>query len=150
MISLVDSLFVQGGTNYYKAFLNIEEIIKEYQPQEGRECIVLILTDGYPNADVPNQIGEIDEKVESEKTPVLASSYLVEYEVNEPIGCQVERVPESRYEGVGTKVEVSDIVPSCEGYHFNGDLFLMPESDVLIRGEWSKLSITKSLDGEVY
>ncbi|MCI8588128.1 MAG: BspA family leucine-rich repeat surface protein [Bacilli bacterium] len=306
LVSLVDSLFIQGGTNYYKAFLNIEEILRSYEYQEERECIVLFLTDGYPNADVPNQIGEyqyiksnypyvqihgiqyemgntilspieevsdrqyiadietldnvlfqaslnpveyesieivdyidseyftidsvssikvssgevelsyegeipkirwsmrklpsgssermtidiqlkkeyllqggsyptnqkesityqiedVHEKIESERTPVLASRYLVEYEVNEPTGCRVVEIPESRYEGVKTRVEVSNIVPSCEGYHFNGwkiltndalringDLFLMPESDVLIRGEWSKLSITKSLEGEVY
>ena len=58
LINQINSLQVLGGTNYYRALVNVDNILKNYQKEDGREVIVLFLTDGYPNVDIPNQIGE--------------------------------------------------------------------------------------------
>lgn len=105
---------------------------------------------------------ESEEDIVSEKTPALASNYKVSYVSNAPDGCSVT-VPSAKYYSVFDTVKISaDLV--CNGYQFRGwklvsdkdvtmindDNFLMPESDVVIKGTWSKLSITKSMDGTVY
>ena len=59
--SLIDSitnLNDLGNTNYYDALKNVETILENYTKENNRECIVLFLTDGYPNTNTPNEVGE--------------------------------------------------------------------------------------------
>lgn len=56
LLEKIDSLAVTGSTNYYQALVNVDTILKDYQKEEGREMIVLFLTDGYPNVDIPNEV----------------------------------------------------------------------------------------------
>ncbi len=54
----ISQLSVTGSTNYYQALVNVDTSLQDYTKEEGRELIVLFLTDGYPNVDTPNQIAE--------------------------------------------------------------------------------------------
>ena len=58
LIDLVNGLDTPGCTNYYDGFLKAEEVLEGYQKQNGRELILLFLTDGYPNEQTPNEIPE--------------------------------------------------------------------------------------------
>lgn len=58
LIEKVNSLSVTGCTNYYQALVNIDTMLKNYIKEEDRDCIVLFLTDGYPNEDIPNEEGQ--------------------------------------------------------------------------------------------
>ena len=58
LVNYINDLSATGCTNYYKALLNVEEILKNYTKESNRDCIVMFLTDGYPNEGTPNQIGE--------------------------------------------------------------------------------------------
>lgn len=58
LISQFNNLQYAGDTNYYQALVNVDTILKDYVKEEGRELIVLFLTDGYPNVDNPNQVME--------------------------------------------------------------------------------------------
>ena len=104
-----------------------------------------------------------DEDIESENTPVLKNVYEVIYEGNAPSDCTVSGTPESEKHAVFSNVEISDAVPTCSGYNFSGweiategvkklndDYFKMPESDVTLRATWTKVSISKTMDGTVY
>ena len=112
---------------------------------------------------ITSTIDETGEDIDSEKTPVLADNYKVIYEGNAPEGCTVSGVPETKQHGVYSTVEISTEEPTCEGYIFKGwsiitedvtqindDYFIMPESDVILRAEWGKTSIAKSMDGTVF
>jgi len=109
------------------------------------------------------QILNTEEKITSIKTPRLQSYYQVSYEGNFPDGCVANNVPEAARKMTLDTVEISNLRPSCSGYQFTGwkivtkdtyqigdNSFIMPEHDVLLRAEWSKLTIAKSMDGEVY
>ncbi len=112
-----------------------------------------------------SQLPEVqDENITSELTPVLKTSYEVTYEPNLPSGC-------SSYEGTLPAVQnylplsivqKSSNVLSCNGYNFvgwgvaegdpkpiNDDYFKIISDDVVLRAIWSKVSISKSMDGEV-
>lgn len=113
---------------------------------------------------VKSAVGEIVEDVLSEKTPVVADDYKVSYISNTPDGCNISTsLPSSTHYSVFDTVKIADNLV-CNGYQFRGwelvsnknvtminsNNFLMPEDDVVIKGTWSKLSISKSMDGTVY
>ena len=111
---------------------------------------------------VNSKLGEIVEEIDSPKTPVLSNSYKVIYDGNEPEGCNVDKVPKENSYSVFDTVGISEVEPVCSGYQFKGwdittsgvskindDYFIMPEADVILKGNWSKLDITKSMNGEV-
>lgn len=60
LLSHIDSLIVNGSTNYYDALLKADEVLDGYEMHEGRDLILLFLTDGYPNVDVPNEIAQYE------------------------------------------------------------------------------------------
>ena len=55
LVSAVNSLTPKDTTNYYKAFMNVDTILRDYTKEKDRKCIVLFLTDGYPNEGIPNE-----------------------------------------------------------------------------------------------
>ena len=112
---------------------------------------------------VISKIEEQNEDVSTTNTPILADNYTVTYDGNAPEGCTASNIPGSNQYSVYSTVEISDTVPVCEGYQFKGwkiatkdvtkinnNYFTMPESDVEIKAEWSKISTTKTMDGEIY
>ena len=120
----------------------------------------------YPTNESTEVISKIDDQNENESitnTPILSEKYSVTYDGNAPEGCTVTNVPSSLDHLVFDTIEISDQVPTCEGYQFKGwkiatkdvtkinnNYFTMPESDVEIKAEWSKISTTKTMDGEIY
>lgn len=111
---------------------------------------------------IKSQLDGKKELIESKKTPVPKRVHSVIYDVNAPSDCSVDAISGSNSYNVFDTVGVSDEVPVCEGYQFKGwkikntdiemindDYFVMPESDVIIKGTWSRLNITKSMTGEV-
>lgn len=58
LISKIDSLTASGSVNYYKALVNVESILKNYEPEYVDGFIVLFITSGYPNQDTPLEVGE--------------------------------------------------------------------------------------------
>jgi len=106
--------------------------------------------------------GNEDENIISTDTPILVDNYRVIYEGNAPSNCVVHNIPTSSHHSVFTQVEISNSIPTCDGYQFKGyeiinknvktvgdDHFVMPGEDVIIRATWSFLGLTKSMNGTV-
>ena len=103
------------------------------------------------------------ENENSNETPILKNAYNVYYEANSPSDCTVANMPSSpETHFVYESVEISETIPTCAGYNFNGfvftetgtqrlneDYFQMPEKDVTLRAIWTKADIRKSMDGTV-
>ena len=114
------------------------------------------------STEVISKIENQEEDVTTSNTPILADNYKVIYDGNAPVGGTVTNVPEAYNYSVFSTIEISDQVPSCSGYEFKGwtittngvtrvseDYFIMPGEDVVIKAEWSKVGITKSMNGTV-
>jgi len=110
---------------------------------------------------VESRIENDIESIENKKTPRLKNEYQVSYDGNLPEGCVVENIPGSKNYFTYDSVEIEEEI-TCEGYQFRGwkivtenvnrpteSYFIMPESDVVLRGEWTNLSIAKSIDGTI-
>lgn len=140
-----------------KTYMTIDVTLKEkYLGQEGL----------YPTnlkEIINTNIDGIGEDVESELTPILQGFYPVKYEGNAPSDCTVTGLPEQQNHMVFETVSISDETPKCNGYQFKGwnivtsdaekvndDYFIMPANEVVIRAEWSKVAVEKSMDGQIF
>ncbi len=112
---------------------------------------------------INTNIDGIEEDVQSELTPILQGFYPVKYDGNAPTGCTVSGVPEQQNYMAFSTASISEEVPKCNGYQFKGwnlitpdverindDYFIMPENEVVIRAEWGKVAVEKSMDGQIY
>ncbi len=119
----------------------------DYYPTNKSETIDYILD------------GEEEDNVATDNTPNLKYNYAISYDYNAPGDCSIATKTEKH--PVYSNVTISNETPICENYAFRGwtiiddvqkindDMFVMPDYDVAIRAEWSKLSISKSMDGVV-
>ncbi len=104
-----------------------------------------------------------DENISSTKTPILKLKYTVTKNNNVPdSSCQAHESTEKYivFDPVDMDYETGEW---CNSYYTNGwdlgneeiirmgsDYFLMPEEDVDLKAVWRKVTIDKSMDGEVY
>lgn len=107
-------------------------------------------------------INGVVDTVSREESPILKDNYKVIYNANTPANCTSNKIEDRVYSVLST-VEISDTVFKCDGYQFRGwdivnkdvtlinsDYFLMPEENVEIRGVWSKITVTKKHEGNIY
>jgi len=94
LINDINNLSVAGCTNYYQALVNVDTILKEYQKESNRETIVLFLTDGYPNEDTPNEVGQYNYL--KNEYPYLTING-VQYEMGTDILDPIKKVSDSQY-----------------------------------------------------
>ena len=91
---------------------------------------------------------------------VIGNSYNVTYTANAPNGCSPSGIPASSHKDVYEAVTYPTD-PTCSGYKFAGwkvttqvvktskNGFVMPASNVEVKATWSKISIVKSMAGDV-
>ena len=116
----------------------------------------------HTKTDVSYKIESINATESSTKTTILKDNYVVTYEANTPTGCVVSGIPSSKAYSVFDTVRLDDYVPTCRGYQFKewkivtdgvekigNNQFIMPESNVVIKSIWKKLSVGKSMDGKI-
>lgn len=112
--------------------------------------------------EVSYKLGNVEERVSSSRTPVLGTHYDVSYDTNAPSGCVIDETPAKQTYHVLNMIKVSDDLPACKGYQFagwkivtpnvqqyNNEYFIMPETDVLLRAEWAKMSVAKMANGAI-
>lgn len=116
----------------------------------------------FKKASINYKIGDVSETVVSTDTPILSNVYAVSYDGNAPSGCTVSNLPETLSNHVFTVVKISDKIPVCNGYKFNGwelvnssvvrkgNSFIMPTTAVALKATWSKASMNKTMDGTIY
>ena len=145
--------FASGSNASLTMKLKLKE---EFQNQEE----TYVTNEG---TEITSKIDNVEENVSTTTSPILADSYQVIYDGNAPEECTVSNVPESAHYSVFSTAKISDKIPSCSGYEFKGwhistekvtrvgkDYFIMPESEVIIKAEWSKLEVTKAMNGRIY
>ena len=104
LINKIDSITYSGGSNYYKAFKSVEEILKSYDG-ESSGINVLFITGGYPNMDTPLEVGEY---------AILKDKYSfikikgIQYELGDEVLEPIEKISDSQY--VANMTNLGDIL----------------------------------------
>ena len=57
VVNAINGINTEGATNYFAGLKQVEEILKGYQKQAGRDINIIFMTDGYPNEDTPSEVG---------------------------------------------------------------------------------------------
>ena len=94
LINEINSLEVSNSTNYYNAFLKVDELLQSYQKQDNREVVMMFLTDGYPYEGNPNQV--VEYKYLKEAYPYLTVN-AIQYEMGDSIIDQLKEVSDNQY-----------------------------------------------------
>ena len=90
----INSLTTLGSTNYYQALVKLDELLKTYQKEENRELAVLFLTDGLPNINTPNEVGQY--KYLKSEYPYLNING-IQYEMGDTILDAVKNISDKQF-----------------------------------------------------
>lgn len=150
IIWTLDNIYMMGTKQQMKIKLSLKD---EYKDKTG-----YYTTNKKENVKYKTDDDEII--INSKKTPVLKKElFKVTYDSNTPSGCNIPNKIKKYY---GKDRVILEEPLSCDGYLFKGwtiitdvkkvndDVFIMPDSDVIIRGVWSKHGINKSMSGTIY
>ncbi len=94
LIDSISHLNVNGNTNYYQALVNVDTVLRNYKKEDNKECIVLFLTDGYPNEETPNEIIQYDYL--KNKYPFVTING-VQYEMGNTILDPIKKVSDNQF-----------------------------------------------------
>ena len=94
LINAINNLEDTGSTNYYQPLVNVDKILKDYVKTNDKEVIVLFLTDGYPNVDVPNQIAQY--QTLKKNYPYITVNG-IQYEMGETILDPIKEISDNQF-----------------------------------------------------
>jgi len=94
LIDIINGLVGTEATNYHDALVKVDNIMKNYQREDGKDCVVLFLTDGYPNKDVSN--GEGQYKYLKSQYPYLQIN-AVQYEMGENVINELKKISDRQF-----------------------------------------------------
>ena len=90
----INSLTASGNTNYYQALVKLEGLLKTYQKEDNKELAVLFLTDGLPNINTPNEVGQY-KYLKSEYTYLNING--IQYEMGNTILEGVKKINDKQF-----------------------------------------------------
>lgn len=90
----VKDITFQGLTSYKAALDEVKNLLNDYKKEEGRDLILLFLSDGFPSTDTPNEVAVYNEL--REKHPYLKTN-AVQYEMGEDIKSTIKSVSEYQF-----------------------------------------------------
>ena len=161
LIKMINSLNTSTGTNYYQGLVNVDNILKNYTKEDDRDTIVLFLTDGYPNEDSPNQLGQY--QYLKEKYPYIVVNG-IQYEMGSTILGQVKEISDNQYIAdietlnnvlfdasvISIPYEKYEIIDYIDNNYFTLDSvddIIVSQGKVKLENEDGKQKITWIIDG---
>ena len=94
IIAALSTIQVTGCTNYNAGLLNVDSVMNGYTKQSNRDVVTLFLTDGYPNEDIPNQIGTYE--MLKDKYPYMTING-VQYEMGLDIIDEIKEITDNQW-----------------------------------------------------
>lgn len=94
LLNIINNLNNAGATNYYRALVNVDNLLRNYVQKQDKNCIVLFLTDGYPCVEIPNE--ETEYKMLKRQYPYLIING-IQYEMSSEILDPIKKVSDNQY-----------------------------------------------------
>ncbi len=92
--NIVQSISSTGSTNYYQAFIKLDELLKDYEKEENKELVAIFLTDSKPSLDTPNEIGQYQYLKDQYKYLNIKA---IQYEMGDKILDNVKKVSDEQH-----------------------------------------------------
>ena len=90
----VNSLTDKGMTNYKAGFDEARKLLEGYKKKEGKDLVLLFLTDGFPNEDTPNEIAIYNEL--RQMFPYISIN-AIQYEMGDEIQDPIKAISERQF-----------------------------------------------------
>lgn len=94
LIEQISNLPIVGSTNYYAALKSVDEILSTYEKSDNRDCVVVLLTDGYPTVNNTNQVAQFEVINDKYKFVTIQG---VQYEMGVDVTQQLIEVSHKQY-----------------------------------------------------
>ena len=94
LVSGLNSMVAYGSTNYYKALTKVEEVLQNYEVRDGRDIVVLFVTDGLPVKQTPQEIAKYMTLKANYDGLVINS---VQYDMGETIVPQLTTISDNQF-----------------------------------------------------
>ena len=94
LIEQISNLPIVGSTNYYAALKSVDEILSTYEKSDDRDCVVVLLTDGYPTVNNTNQVAQFEVINDKYKFVTIQG---VQYEMGVDVTQQLIEVSHKQY-----------------------------------------------------
>ena len=92
--STIKNLMFNHRSSFYQGLKGIEEVLKEYERKDDRDCMVLFLTGSYPSLDTPNEVGYFNYL--KEEYPYLTIN-AIQYGMGAEIISPVKKISDTQY-----------------------------------------------------
>ena len=148
----IDNQLISG----FSASLNFKiKLNNKYSDVDG-------IFDVSKNIKIKSKIGDNKEEFSDKKTPIIKNYYDVIYDPNAPKGCVLKKIPNTKSYSIFDTVKLDKQELECSGYQFKGweivdkvntindDYFIIGEDNVLVRGTWSKIKVSLSMEGSIH
>ncbi len=90
----LNNLSVRGATNYKAGFDEARKLLEGYKKEEGKDLVLLFLTDGFPNEETPNEVAIYNEL---RQTFQYISINAVQYEMGDQIQDPIKAISERQF-----------------------------------------------------
>ena len=94
LLNKLDSITVDGYTNYNAPLKNVDEVMKEYVQKNNTDTLTLFITDGVPCVDTPNQITTYE--ILKEKYPYMEIDG-VQYEIGFGVTSELAEISDKQW-----------------------------------------------------
>ena len=93
-LNKVNSLDAGGGTNYKAGFEEARKLLEGYKKEEGKDLVLLFLTDGFPGEETPNEVAIYNEL--KQKYPYMSIN-AIQYEMGDQIQDSIKAISEKQF-----------------------------------------------------
>ena len=138
---LINDIEPIGETNYNEALLNVENILNNYQKGENEDLVTVILTDGKPTVDTPNQIVTYERLKDSYPFLIING---VQYKVSSNIMEELEQITDEQFSADNIGLYNAILRASIDPYVF--DQFIIED---YIENEYYKFNQNNNIYASV-
>ena len=93
-LAKVNALTDKGSTNYKAGFEEARKLLEGYKKEEGKDLVLLFLTDGFPNEETPNEVAIYNEL---RQTFPYISINAIQYEMGDQIQAPIKAISERQF-----------------------------------------------------
>ncbi len=93
-LAKVNALTDKGSTNYKAGFDEARKLLEGYKKEEGKDLVLLFLTDGFPTEETPNEVAVYNEL--KQKYPYISIN-AIQYEIGDEIQEQIKAISERQF-----------------------------------------------------
>ena len=94
ILQKVNALTDKGNTNYKAGLEEVKKLLEGYKKENGKDLVLLFLTDGFPNVETPNEVAVYNQL---KQTYPYISINAIQYEMGDEIQNPIKAISEKQF-----------------------------------------------------